>query len=216
MSGGAASFPLVLRRRHIGLAFGAAPSARRGVGSDVAGSRPYRAATRCGRSTGRRRPGSPPRETRMRSSSASGSPTSRRGSSSLSDRRPAMALCPPDLPWLRKAAALHVAALLIATSAAQHPRSVSARSTHGDGAERAGLAEPRRHRAQWRFEERGDERRLRGASRRDRAGPLAPRPAAQLAPGRELRLRPLGLPSRDERSRPGSRRSTVAGTSCPW
>ena len=36
------TFPLVLRRRLIGLAYGAMHSARRGMGSDVAGSRPYR------------------------------------------------------------------------------------------------------------------------------------------------------------------------------
>src|SRR6516164_1745036 len=37
----AATFPLVPRRRVIGLAFGGMRSARRGLGSDVAGSRPY-------------------------------------------------------------------------------------------------------------------------------------------------------------------------------
>ena len=36
-----AVFPLVPRRRLTGLAFGTMPGARRGVGSDVAGSRPY-------------------------------------------------------------------------------------------------------------------------------------------------------------------------------
>ena len=36
------SFPLAPRRRVIGLSFGAMRSARRGLGSDVAGSRPYR------------------------------------------------------------------------------------------------------------------------------------------------------------------------------
>lgn len=37
------TFPLVSRRRLVGLAFGAMHGARRGTGSDVAGSRPYRA-----------------------------------------------------------------------------------------------------------------------------------------------------------------------------
>lgn len=37
----AGTFPLVPRRRVIGLAFGGVRSARRGVGSDVAGSRQY-------------------------------------------------------------------------------------------------------------------------------------------------------------------------------
>src|SRR5204863_1209167 len=36
------TFPLAPRRRVIGLSFGAMHSARRGLGSDVAGSRPYR------------------------------------------------------------------------------------------------------------------------------------------------------------------------------
>jgi uncharacterized protein (DUF58 family) len=35
-------FPLTPRRRLIGLSFGGMRSARRGTGSDVAGSRPYR------------------------------------------------------------------------------------------------------------------------------------------------------------------------------
>ena len=38
----AAVFPLVPRRRVIGLAFGGVRSARRGVGSDVASAREYR------------------------------------------------------------------------------------------------------------------------------------------------------------------------------
>ena len=37
-----ATFPLIPRRRVIGLAFGSMRSARRGLGSDVASSRPYR------------------------------------------------------------------------------------------------------------------------------------------------------------------------------
>ncbi len=41
MSARDAVFPLVPRRRLMGLAFGTMPGARRGVGSDVAGSRPY-------------------------------------------------------------------------------------------------------------------------------------------------------------------------------
>ena len=37
-----ATFPLIPRRRVLGLAFGGLHSARRGAGSDVAASRPYR------------------------------------------------------------------------------------------------------------------------------------------------------------------------------
>ena len=42
MPGADLTFPLVSRRRLIGLSFGGMHSARRGTGSDVAGSRPYR------------------------------------------------------------------------------------------------------------------------------------------------------------------------------
>ena len=82
VSAAAASFPLVLRRRHVGLAFGATPSSRRGPGSDVAGSRPYRPATRCAGSTGLHPRACRPRAARTPSSSASASPTSHRASSS--------------------------------------------------------------------------------------------------------------------------------------
>ena len=37
-----ATFPLIPRRRVLGLPFGGLHSARRGTGADVAGSRPYR------------------------------------------------------------------------------------------------------------------------------------------------------------------------------
>ena len=57
----AVTFPLVPRGRLIGLSFGTMRSLRRGRGSDVVGSRPYRPATTSTRSTGRRRRASPPR-----------------------------------------------------------------------------------------------------------------------------------------------------------
>ena len=44
-----------------------------------------------------------------------------------------MALCPPGLPWLDKAAALHDAALLIATSAARSRGAIGSLD-FGDGA----------------------------------------------------------------------------------
>ena len=152
MSGGAASFPLVLRRRHIGLAFGAAPSARRGVGSDVAGSRPYRAgdAMRAIDWASSARLSSARDEDAfvVRERFADESPRV----VVLSDRRPAMALCPPDLPWLRKASALRVAALLIAASATQHRGAVGSLD-HGDGAEHPVWLAPTTS-GLWRFEER--------------------------------------------------------------
>ena len=102
VSAAAASFPLVLRRRHVGLAFGATPSSRRGPGSDVAGSRPYR------------------RGDAMRGIdwAASARLSAARSEDAfivrerfadesprvvvVADRRPAMALCPPELPWLEQ------------------------------------------------------------------------------------------------------------------
>jgi len=111
------TFPLVLRRRLIGLAYGAMHSARRGVGSDVAGSRAYR----------------PGDNVDAIDWAASARLSSARGSDEfvvreryaeeaprvvlVCDRRPAMGLYPPGLPWLSKRAAAAVAASLIAESA---------------------------------------------------------------------------------------------------
>ena len=69
-----ASFPLIPRRRVLGLAFGGLRSVRRGAGSDVAASRPYRPGDDVSRSTGPRRPASR-RAGRTSSSSASTSPS---------------------------------------------------------------------------------------------------------------------------------------------
>src|SRR6059058_3134516 len=96
------TFPLVLRRRLIGLAYGAMHSARLGMGSDVAGSRPYR----------------PGDDVDAIDWPASAKLSSARGTEEsivrerfadeaprvivVSDRRPQMALFPPPLPWLRK------------------------------------------------------------------------------------------------------------------
>jgi hypothetical protein len=72
----------------------------------------------------------------------------------LSDRRPAMALCPPDLPWLRKASAMQVAALLIAASATRNRGAVGSLD-HGDGAEEPVWLAPTTS-SLWRFEARCD------------------------------------------------------------
>jgi uncharacterized protein (DUF58 family) len=100
----------------MGLSFGAVRSARRGRGSDVAGSRPYR-------------PGDDVRTVDWR---ASARLSSARGGDEfvvresfvdeapravfLADRRPSMALYAPPLPWLHKAAAVDVAARLVLQS----------------------------------------------------------------------------------------------------
>jgi uncharacterized protein (DUF58 family) len=111
------TFPLLPRRRLVGLAFGAMHSARRGTGSDVAGSRPYR----------------PGDDVDTIDWAASAKLSSARGSDEFvvreqyaeeaprvvvfCDRRPEMTLCAPELPWLRKDEAMRSAAILVAESA---------------------------------------------------------------------------------------------------
>lgn len=111
------AFPLVPRRRVIGLSFGALASARRGRGADVAGTRPYR-------------PGDDMRAIDWRASARLSSARSAdefvvRESYVdeaprvviVCDRRPSMSLYAPPLPWLHKAAAMETAALLVLESA---------------------------------------------------------------------------------------------------
>ena len=112
------AFPLVPRRRVIGLAFGAMHSARRGMGSDVAGSRPY----------------VPGDDVDTIDWGATAKLSSARGADEfivrehyadeaprvvlVCDRRPEMALCPPGFPWLRKSEAMSLAAEIVTESAA--------------------------------------------------------------------------------------------------
>ena len=113
------TFPLVPRRRLIGLAFGAVHSIRRGTGSDIASSRPYQ----------------PGDDVDTIDWAASARLSSARGSDEfivreryadeaprvviVADRRPAMSLYPPGLPWLSKPDAMVAAGTLIADSAAK-------------------------------------------------------------------------------------------------
>jgi uncharacterized protein (DUF58 family) len=113
------TFPLVPRHRLIGLAFGAMPSARRGIGSDIAGSRPYRSGD----------------DVHAIDWGASARLSSARGTDEfvvrerfteeaprvviVCDRRPGMALFPRELPWLPKRDVLRVAAEMIAFSTAR-------------------------------------------------------------------------------------------------
>src|SRR5438270_2691244 len=110
-------FPLTPRRRLIGLSFGGMRSARRGTGSDIAGSRPYR----------------PGDDIDTIDWAASARLSSARGTDEfivrerfadeaprvviVTDRRPEMSLFPPSLPWLSKPDAVRIATLLIADSA---------------------------------------------------------------------------------------------------
>jgi uncharacterized protein (DUF58 family) len=108
------TFPLAPRRRFAGLPFGGMTSVRRGTGSDVAGSRPYR----------------PGDDAHSIDWAASARLSSAHGADEfivreylaeeaprvvvLSDRRPAMSLFPKPLPWLDKPEAMRNAAGLIA------------------------------------------------------------------------------------------------------
>jgi uncharacterized protein (DUF58 family) len=109
-------FPLVLRRRLIGLAFGTTHSARRGRGSDVAGSRPYQATddmrTIDWAASARLSAARDADEFIVRERFAEEAPRV----VVVCDRRPAMALYPPGLPWLSKPEAMRVAATLVADS----------------------------------------------------------------------------------------------------
>ena len=113
------TFPLIQRRRMLGMAFGAIHGARRGTGSDVAGSRPYvpgddRDAIDWAASA-RLSSARSSDEFIVREHFADEAPRA----VIVVDRRPEMALCPADLPWLRKYEAVRVAADLIAESVAE-------------------------------------------------------------------------------------------------
>jgi uncharacterized protein (DUF58 family) len=110
------TFPLVPRRRLIGLSFGAMHSARRGTGSDVAGSRPYRPGddmdaidwgASAKLSSARARD-----EFVVREHYADEAPRA----VVVCDHRPSMELYQPPLPWLSKGGAMRIASQLIAYS----------------------------------------------------------------------------------------------------
>jgi hypothetical protein len=111
------TIPLYPRRRLVGSAFGGYRSIRRGEGSDVAGSRPYE----------------PGDHFHTIDWKASARLSSARGTDEfivrerfseemprvvlICDRRPEMALFPPDLPWLSKPEAVgHAAEMLVASA----------------------------------------------------------------------------------------------------
>ena len=111
------SFPLVPRWRPVGSAFGRLRAARRGIGSSVAGTRPYR-------------PGDDPSLIDWKLSARL---SSLRGEADfvvredfadeaprlvvLADRSPSMALYPEDLPWLSKPRALDAVWHAVSTTA---------------------------------------------------------------------------------------------------
>jgi uncharacterized protein (DUF58 family) len=111
------TFPLTPKRRLVGLAYGVMNSSRRGTGSDVAGSRPYR----------------PGDDMKLIDWAASAKLSRARGHDEfvvrehyaeeaprvvvLCDRRPSMSLFPSGWPWLEKPEAVRVILRLIADSA---------------------------------------------------------------------------------------------------
>jgi uncharacterized protein (DUF58 family) len=112
-----ATFPLIARRRVLGLPFGGLHSMRRGLGSDVAGSRPYR----------------PGDDVDRIDWNASAKISLARGTEEfivrehyaeeaprvvvLCDRRPSMSIFDEGWPWLSKPEAIRQAATVIGNSA---------------------------------------------------------------------------------------------------
>jgi hypothetical protein len=113
------TFPLVPRRRLIGLAFGAVTSVRRGTGSDHASSRPYQPGddvdTIDWAASARLSSAHATDEFIVRERHAEEAPRV----VIVADRRPAMSLYPAGLPWLSKPDAMVTAGMLIADSAAK-------------------------------------------------------------------------------------------------
>jgi uncharacterized protein (DUF58 family) len=112
----AATFPLIQRRRVIGLSFAAMQSVRRGAGSDVAGSRPYRpgdhARTVDWHASARLSLARGGDEFVVREHFAEEAPRV----VVVADRAPSMSLYPE--PWLSKPAVVEEAIALITASAA--------------------------------------------------------------------------------------------------
>lgn len=111
------TFPLIPRRRVLGLPFGGLHSARRGAGSDVAGSRPYQPGDDIDRidwnASARLSVARGSDEFVVREHYAEEAPRV----VVLCDRRPSMGLFPERWPWLRKPEAIRHAVQLIGDSA---------------------------------------------------------------------------------------------------
>jgi uncharacterized protein (DUF58 family) len=112
-----ATFPLIPRRRVLGLAFGGLHSARRGAGSDVAASRPYRPGDDVGKidwpASARLSLARGTDEFVVREHFAEEAPRV----VVLVDRRPSMSTFAPEWPWLQKAEAIEQCVRLIGDSA---------------------------------------------------------------------------------------------------
>jgi hypothetical protein len=112
-----ATFPLIPRRRVLGLAFGGLHSIRRGAGSDVAASRPYRPGDDVGKidwpASARLSLARGTDEFVVREHFAEEAPRV----VVVADRRPSMSAFGPEWPWLQKAAAVEQCVRLIGDSA---------------------------------------------------------------------------------------------------
>lgn len=112
-----ATFPLIPRRRVLGLPFGGLHSIRRGLGSDVASSRPYEPGDDVGKidwaASARLSLARGSEEFVVREHYAEEAPRV----VCLVDRRPSMAIFSEGWPWLSKQRAADEAAVLIAASA---------------------------------------------------------------------------------------------------
>jgi uncharacterized protein (DUF58 family) len=112
-----ATFPLIPRRRVLGLPFGALHSSRRGLGSDVAGSRPYQPGDDIDRidwyASARLSLARGSDEFVVREHFAEEAPRV----VCLCDRRPSMSIFPEAWPWLCKPEAIRQAVRLISDSA---------------------------------------------------------------------------------------------------
>ena len=110
-------FPLVPRRRLLGLPFGQQRSARRGAGTDVIGGRPYQPgdhlATIDWHASAKLSAARDADQFVVRAYQADEAPRV----VLVCDRRPAMSIYGAPFPWLSKSAALHAAAQLIVLSA---------------------------------------------------------------------------------------------------
>ena len=112
-----ATFPLIPRRRVLGLPFGGLHSIRRGLGSDVASSRPYQPGDDVGRidwnASARLSLARGTEEFVVREHYAEEAPRV----VVLADRRPSMSVFPDGWPWLCKPRAVDESAALIGASA---------------------------------------------------------------------------------------------------
>jgi uncharacterized protein (DUF58 family) len=111
-----ATFPLIPRRRVLGLPFGGLHSIRRGLGSDVASSRPYQPGDDVGKidwaTSARLSLARGTEEFVVREHYAEEAPRV----VVLTDRRPSMSVFPEGWPWLCKPRAIQEALTLIAAS----------------------------------------------------------------------------------------------------